>query len=44
VFHYKQSTYYGEAKQFTIKWDDPAYKIWWPKTSGTIISQRDLLE
>ncbi len=43
LFHYKQNTYYGEAKQFTIKWDDPEYKIWWPRTD-MIISQRDMME
>lgn len=40
VFHYKQSTYYGDAKQFTIKWNDPAYKIWWP-IQNPITSLRD---
>lgn len=40
VFHYKQSTYYGDAKQFTIKWNDPEFSIWWPVTNP-IISLRD---
>ena len=30
MFHYKQSTYYGEHKQFTLKWDDPKLNIFWP--------------
>jgi len=40
VFHYKQSSYYGEAKQFTIRWNDPEYAIWWPVTQP-ITSYRD---
>jgi dTDP-4-dehydrorhamnose 3,5-epimerase len=40
IFHYKQTTTYDRASQFTIKWDDPDYGIWWPTTSP-ILSQRD---
>jgi dTDP-4-dehydrorhamnose 3,5-epimerase len=40
IFHYKQSTYYHECKQFTIKWNDPKAKIWWP-VQDTIRSVRD---
>lgn len=40
VFHYKQSTYYHETTQFTIKWNDPEYRFWWPVNSP-ITSQRD---
>ncbi len=40
IFHYKQSTYYHEAKQFTVKWNDPRANIWWPVTD-TIRSERD---
>ncbi len=40
IFHYKQSTYYHETKQFTVKWDDPRAKIWWP-IQNTIRSERD---
>jgi dTDP-4-dehydrorhamnose 3,5-epimerase len=40
IFHYKQSTYYYEAKQFTIKWDDPRANIWWP-VAQPIRSERD---
>lgn len=40
IFHYKQSTSYGEAKQFTIKWNDPRANIRWP-ISQPILSERD---
>ena len=40
IFHYKQSTYYEPSKQFTYKWDDPRFDIWWP-ISNPILSQRD---
>lgn len=40
VFHYKQSTYYGQFKQFTYKWNDPRFKIQWP-IKNPILSQRD---
>ena len=40
VFHYKQTTYYDRPGQFTIQWNDPAYKFWWP-ISNPILSQRD---
>jgi len=40
IFHYKQSTYYNPEKQFTFKWDDPQFDIWWPVNSP-ILSQRD---
>lgn len=40
VFHYKQNTYYNRAGQFSIKWDDPRFKIWWP-IKDPIVSQRD---
>jgi dTDP-4-dehydrorhamnose 3,5-epimerase len=41
IFHYKQTTLYERASQFTIRWDNPQYKIWWPVQSP-ILSQRDL--
>lgn len=43
IFHYKQSTYYGDFEQFTIKWNDPTLNINWPLPYGTlpIISNRD---
>lgn len=40
IFHYKQSTYYDPKSQFTIKWNDPKFNIWWP-IKNPIISQRD---
>lgn len=40
VFHYKQNTLYNRAGQFTIKWNDPAYKFWWP-VRDPILSERD---
>jgi len=40
IFHYKQSTYYGDYKQFTIKWDDPFFDILWPATTP-VLSERD---
>ena len=40
IFHYKQSTYYEPSKQFTYRWDDPRFNIWWP-VNNPIISQRD---
>jgi dTDP-4-dehydrorhamnose 3,5-epimerase len=39
-FHYKQSTYYNRAGQFTLVWNDPKLKIWWP-ISNPIVSPRD---
>jgi dTDP-4-dehydrorhamnose 3,5-epimerase len=40
VFHYKQNTYYDRPGQFTLKWNDPAYKFWWP-VKDPILSERD---
>jgi dTDP-4-dehydrorhamnose 3,5-epimerase len=40
IFHYKQSTYYLETKQFTIKWNDPRAEIVWP-VDAPILSRRD---
>lgn len=40
IFHYKQTSYYNRAGQFTIAWNDPAYKIWWP-IKNPITSLRD---
>lgn len=40
VYSYKQTTYYGEAKQFTVKWDDPEFGIVWPN-NNPILSARD---
>jgi dTDP-4-dehydrorhamnose 3,5-epimerase len=40
IFHYKQSSYYDRARQFTLAWDDPQLGIWWP-ARAPIVSQRD---
>ena len=42
IFQYKQSEYYasGKGNQFTVKYNDPKYNIWWPIKSP-ILSQRD---
>lgn len=40
VFHYKQSTHYNRAAQFTYLWNDPRYHIHWP-VSDPILSERD---
>ena len=40
IFHYKQSSYYDRAGQFTLAWDDPELGLWWP-TRAPIVSQRD---
>jgi dTDP-4-dehydrorhamnose 3,5-epimerase len=40
IFHYKQSTYYNPAGQFTYRWDDTELDIWWP-VKNPILSMRD---
>lgn len=40
MFHYKQSTTYDPSSQFTYKWNDPRFGIWWP-ISDPILSRRD---
>ena len=40
IFHYKQSTYYDPSRQFTYKWNDPRFNIWWP-IKNPILSPRD---
>ena len=40
IFHYKQSQYYEPSRQFTIKWNDPEFNIWWP-VKNPILSRRD---
>lgn len=40
IFHYKQNAYYNRAGQFSVRWDDPRFKIWWP-IKDPILSQRD---
>ena len=36
----QQSVYYDSSRQFTIKWDDPRFNIWWP-SKYPILSRRD---
>ncbi len=40
IFHYKQSTYYNPARQFTYRWDDVRFNIWWP-VKNPVLSRRD---
>ena len=40
IFHYKQTTEYNRSTQFTIKWNDPEFNIWWPTTNPKL-SMRD---
>jgi dTDP-4-dehydrorhamnose 3,5-epimerase len=40
IFHYKQSTAYNRAGQFTLLWNDPQLNIWWP-VKTPILSRRD---
>lgn len=40
VYTYKQSTYYGEYKQFSFKYNDPRFGIRWP-AAPEITSERD---
>lgn len=40
IFHYKQTTYYDRASQFTLYWNDPKLGIRWP-TLNPILSERD---
>jgi dTDP-4-dehydrorhamnose 3,5-epimerase len=40
IFHYKQSSYYNRAGQFTILWNDPDLDLWWP-VKNPILSRRD---
>jgi dTDP-4-dehydrorhamnose 3,5-epimerase len=40
LFFYKQSAYYDPSRQFTIKWNDPRFKIRWP-IKDPILSERD---
>jgi dTDP-4-dehydrorhamnose 3,5-epimerase len=40
VYYYKQTTYYGKPKQFTVFWDDPTLQVHWPITNP-ILSERD---
>lgn len=42
IFYYQQSCIYkGMTEQFTIRYNDERFNMWWP-VSNPIISQRDL--
>ena len=40
IFHYKQSTYYNRAGQFTLLWNEHRLDIWGPG-KNPILSRRD---
>ena len=40
VFHYKWSAYYDFSKQFSYRYNDPQFKVWWP-IKNPILSQHD---
>jgi len=41
VFHYKQTCEYrGMTEQFTVKYNDPRFNMWWP-IANPILSRRD---
>lgn len=40
VYSYKQSSYYGDYRQFTYKWNDERFGIQWPD-GARILSERD---
>lgn len=40
MFHYKQTSYYDRASQFTLIWNDPTLNLWWP-IKNPIVSERD---
>lgn len=40
MFSYKQSAYYDPGSQFSYRWDDPRFNIWWP-IERPILSWRD---
>jgi dTDP-4-dehydrorhamnose 3,5-epimerase len=40
IFSYKQTSYYNPEGQFTLLWNDPELKLWWP-IKDPILSQRD---
>ena len=42
LYHYKQTTYYDRASQFTLAWDDPTLGISWP-VENPVLSERDRL-
>ena len=43
IFQYKQSAYYNPSAQFSFRYDDPRFNIWWP-VKNPILSRRDEAE
>lgn len=41
-FFYWQTSYYSPTGQFTYRYDDPAFKVWWP-VKEPMLSHRDEL-
>tara|TARA_B100000315_G_scaffold5885_1_gene5900 strand:+ start:732 stop:1247 length:516 start_codon:yes stop_codon:yes gene_type:complete len=41
IFHYKQNTYYDPESQFSIKWNDQNFNIFWP-INNPVLSKRDI--
>ncbi len=40
IFNYKQTTYYDAKGQFSVRFDDSRFDIWWPN-KNPILSRRD---
>ncbi|SCA57853.1 dTDP-4-dehydrorhamnose 3,5-epimerase [Candidatus Terasakiella magnetica] len=40
IFHYKQTSEYNRAGQFTLLWNDPKLDLYWP-INNPIVSPRD---
>jgi len=40
IFSYKQSAYYNPGTQFSYRWNDSKFNIWWP-IQNPILSRRD---
>ena len=40
IFQYKQSAYYNPSGQFSYRYNEPKFKIWWP-VKTPILSRRD---
>ena len=41
VYHYKQSTFFEDKTEFTYRWDDPKFNIFWP-IKNPILSEKDM--
>lgn len=45
IFHYKQSAYYsGAENQFSYRWDEPKFDIWWPIDNPMLSARDDLVD